>query len=171
MTPNGALVYVTHFNSDTVSVIDTSTQHCDGYCDCGRPPLWSSSDPKWRICLYSEPDQRNRLSHRHCYQYCYCYRDCGDLPAGAAVTPDSAFVYVTNVISNTVSVIDTSTNTVIDTVTVGGGPRGVAVTPDGASVYVANEMSDTVSVIDTSTNTVIDTVTVGDRPVAFGMFI
>ncbi len=40
--------------------------------------------------------------------------------------------------SNTVSVIDTATNNVTATVTVGSGPYGVAVTPDGTKVYVAN---------------------------------
>ena len=54
------------------------------------------------------------------------------------MTPDGAFVYVAGFNSNTVSVIDTATNTVTATVPVGGRPSGVAVTPDGAFVYVAN---------------------------------
>ena len=40
---------------------------------------------------------------------------------------------------NTVSVIDTATNTVIATIPVGSSPFGVAVTPDGSKVYVAND--------------------------------
>ena len=40
--------------------------------------------------------------------------------------------------SNTVSVIDTASNTVVTTVPVGTSPHGVAVTPDGKHVYVAN---------------------------------
>ena len=47
-------------------------------------------------------------------------------------------VYVANLGSNTVSVIDTATNTVTDTVNVGSYPRGVAVNPDGKKVYVTN---------------------------------
>jgi YVTN family beta-propeller protein len=73
--------------------------------------------------------------------------------------------------SNTVSVIDTTTNTVIDTVNVGTKPYGVAVTPDGTEVYVANDKENTVSVIDTDTNTVTATVSVGNLPKAFGQFI
>ena len=46
----------------------------------------------------------------------------GSQPFGVAVTPDGALVYVTNPGNNTISVIDTSTNTVIDTVTVGSTP-------------------------------------------------
>ena len=63
----------------------------------------------------------------------------GLYPDGVAVTPDGTKVYVTNYGSNTVSVIDTATNTVTATVTVGTNPRGVAVSPDGKKVYVANQ--------------------------------
>jgi YVTN family beta-propeller protein len=72
-----------------------------------------------------------------------------------AVTPDGSKVYVANSHTNTVSVIDTATNTVVGSpITVGTGPEGVAVTPDGSKVYVAN-LGGTVSVIDTATNTVV----------------
>jgi DNA-binding beta-propeller fold protein YncE len=50
-----------------------------------------------------------------------------------------------------VSVIDPSTNTVVDNVDVGNGPGGVAVSPTGADagdIYVVNTNSDTVSVIE-----------------------
>ena len=66
-----------------------------------------------------------------------------------AVTPNGAYVYVTNEGSDTVSVISTATNTVTATVTVGSGPNGVAVTPNGAYAYITNGGSDTVSVIST----------------------
>jgi len=73
-----------------------------------------------------------------------------------AVSPDGSKVYVTNTFSNsnTVSVIDTATNTVSATIPIGAS-LGVAVTPDGSKVYVANLASNTVSVIDTATNTII----------------
>ncbi len=71
--------------------------------------------------------------------------------------------YITNYGSNTVSVIDTATNTVTATIPVGIDPYGVAVTPDGSKVYVANVGSNTVSVIDTATNTVTATIPVGSR--------
>src|SRR6266481_3996176 len=83
---------------------------------------------------------------------------------GAA--PSSAQnAYITNAASNTVSVIDTATNTVTGLpIPVGILPRGVAVTPDGGKVYVANTGSNTVSVIDTATNSVVGTIPVGNGP-------
>ncbi len=71
-----------------------------------------------------------------------------------------------NSLSNTVSVIDTATNTVVATIPVGSNFLGVAITPDGTRAYVTNEeFSNTVSVIDTATNTVVATIPVGGTPV------
>ena len=95
----------------------------------------------------------------------------GDFPFGVAVHPDGSRVYVANWLSQTVSVIDTATNTVVKTVAVGDNPVGVAVHPDGSRVYVANEYSHTVSVIDTATNTVVKTVSVGVGSFPFGVTV
>ena len=46
------------------------------------------------------------------------------------------FAYVTNAGSNTVSVIDTAGNTLVDAIPIGQMPRGVAITPLGKFVYV-----------------------------------
>ena len=84
-----------------------------------------------------------------------------------AVTPDGTRAYVTNFNSNTVSVINTATNTVTATIAVGANPDGVAITPNGATIYVANSGNGTgtnVSVINTASNTVTATVTVGSGP-------
>ena len=82
----------------------------------------------------------------------------GAQPA-AALTPP--YAYVANY-GGTVSVIKTSTNKVVKTVTVGDGAAAVAIAPNGSDAYVTNDGSGTVSVIQISTNTVVKTVTVGD---------
>ena len=84
---------------------------------------------------------------------------CG-LSAGGNTTQAQTRAYVANNCSNTVTVIDTATNSVIATIPVGINPEGVAITPDGTRAYVANITSQTVSVIDTATNTVIATIPV-----------
>lgn len=56
----------------------------------------------------------------------------GTEPYGLALTPNGRKLYVTNARSNSVSVIDTSLNTVIRTIqNVGTEPRGIAITNDG----------------------------------------
>ncbi|MFY9561809.1 MAG: beta-propeller fold lactonase family protein [Terriglobales bacterium] len=78
------------------------------------------------------------------------------------------YAYVANINDNTVSVVNTSNNSVLTTVPVGDGPWGVAVNQAGSFVYVANNHDsangDSVSVISTSTNTVVATIKVGTVP-------
>ena len=97
----------------------------------------------------------------------------GDSPGQLAVSPNGTSAYVPNQGDDSVSVIDTATNTVTTTITVGDGPLWVAISPDGATAYVTHPgglpddpSGHTVSVIDTATNTVTTTVPVGDHPIA-----
>jgi len=128
-TPDGRRAYVANFGSNSVSVIDTAT-----------------------TTVVPVPDGEAIK--------------VGVVPIGLAITPDGARVYVVNVNFSPVlppplgdvSVIDTATNTVVDTVVVGAGPRAVAITPDGAHAYVTNFYDDTLSVIETATNRVVDMV-------------
>jgi YVTN family beta-propeller protein len=74
-------------------------------------------------------------------------------------------VYVTNMVSGTVSVINATTRAVIKTIPVGTEPFGCALSPDGKKLYVANQSSDDVSLIDTATDVVTKTIRpVGPKP-------
>ena len=83
------------------------------------------------------------------------------LPALGWAAP---FAYITNQLDDTVSVMDTATNTVTTTIAVGDYPDGVSVNAAGTRVYVTNAGNDTVSVINTATNAVVATVPVGGFP-------
>ncbi|MGB2692944.1 MAG: IPTL-CTERM sorting domain-containing protein, partial [Thermodesulfobacteriota bacterium] len=72
---------------------------------------------------------------------------------------------------DTVSVIETSNNSVIATIPVGDGPQGIAITPDDQFIYVVNAIDTFVSVIRTSDNTVVDEIEVGVGSIALGTFI
>ncbi len=77
------------------------------------------------------------------------------------------FAYIPNIGSDNVSVINTATDTVVATISVGDEPYGVAISPDGTKVYITNFSAagaGTVSVIDAVTNTVTNTISVGDGP-------
>jgi YVTN family beta-propeller protein len=84
--------------------------------------------------------------------------------APAHASSGDRMAYVTNAESSSVSVIDTTTNTVTATVRVGSDPISAAVSPDGSTVYVANEGSNSVSVINAATDTVTATIAVGVVP-------
>lgn len=85
----------------------------------------------------------------------------GTYPQGIAFSPSGAFAYAANYGGNTISVINTATNTVVDTVPVGIEPEYVAFNPSGTLAYVTNQGSGTVSVLSTATNSVIFTLTAG----------
>lgn len=83
------------------------------------------------------------------------------------ITPDGRYAYVANLGSGDVSVIETISNQVVDTVFIGTGsePAGLDITPDGRFAYVANFRAFTVSVINTNSNAVDRTIVVGQNPV------
>ena len=84
-------------------------------------------------------------------------------PTGLAV--NGTYAYVANQGTNTVSVINTATGTVVKTITVGSQPSAVAINPTAKRAYVANRASSTISVIDTSTNAVVGSaIRVGTSP-------
>jgi YVTN family beta-propeller protein len=51
----------------------------------------------------------------------------GDAPHGVVVSPDGKFVYVTNLLTNDVSIIDTVSDAEIGRVTVGKMPNGISI--------------------------------------------
>jgi len=83
----------------------------------------------------------------------------GSNPWRATLDPSGEFVYVSCRGADSISVIRTSDNTVVDTIPVGSNPSGLAFTPDGNFAYVGNMDDDNVMVIDCNTNTVINTIT------------
>lgn len=90
----------------------------------------------------------------------------GAAPSGLALSPDESKLVVSNQNSNTASVIDVATNSVVATVPVGAEPWGVSFSADGARAFIANFGPDTVSVLDMATLSVIDTIPVATNPIS-----
>jgi len=67
-------------------------------------------------------------------------------------------LYVTNLGSNSVTVIDRQQDRVVATIAVDQSPMGIVASPDGDKIYVANSDSGNISVIDTGLNRVINTI-------------
>ena len=70
-------------------------------------------------------------------------------PLSVAVNKFSKRVYVVNLSSDTIALINTDTNLIIDTIPVGSEPNDIAVNISKNRAYVVNRNSDTVSVIET----------------------
>jgi YVTN family beta-propeller protein len=71
-------------------------------------------------------------------------------------------IYVTD--SDNVSVINSTTHKVVDTISVGADPEGILYDPASNDVFVANSDGGTVSVISTRTNAVVANVSVDSAP-------
>ena len=79
----------------------------------------------------------------------------GGHPSGMTASKDGKFVYVANANSDTVSVIDTATDAVVETIDCkpeaklpfGTGSNAVALSPDGRTLYVANGTGNCVAVV------------------------
>jgi len=89
----------------------------------------------------------------------------GNSPVTATIEatpiPLTGLAYIANGSSNTVSVINPASNTVIATIPVGNGPGGVIASPDGTRIYLtyaADESASNLSVINTANNTVSATI-------------
>jgi YVTN family beta-propeller protein len=76
----------------------------------------------------------------------------GQAPVGVAVRHDGARAYVSNsnYPSNSVTMIDISSDSVVATLMMGTGPKGIAVNRANTRVYIADNPSNTVSGIDTT---------------------
>jgi YVTN family beta-propeller protein len=101
--------------------------------------------------------------------YDVSYIDVGDDPRGIAMSPDSTILYAANYKDDSISVIDVSTNAVINTIDLDlgdyrTGPWGVTFNNAGTLAYVTERSNDTVGVIDVATHTKIGSIAVGAGP-------
>jgi serine/threonine-protein kinase len=90
----------------------------------------------------------------------------GSSPRNIALSADGKRLYATNRDDDTVSVVDTATDEVIETMHVGkgSGPEGIALTPDGRTSFVVDNDASAVAVIDNATGAVRRTIPVSVSP-------
>lgn len=185
ITPDGKKIYISHFNDNTITVVDASSQQVQKELKVGSGIPSSSRDtsPDGKVnSMASSPDGKT-LYIANFYSASVQIMDIpsdsilGTIPVGihpraVAFSPDGSRAYVANEGSfgneppplslGSVSVIDTRSRAVVSTVAI-TFPFGLAMSPDGQSVYVV-ENDHMVSVLATATNTVVSRIPVGQRP-------
>jgi len=158
ITPDGSRLYVA--NDETITVIDTATGMVvstipprGGFSPFGVifTPDGTRAYVEDRSEFLNIIDTASNTLVAHILQS--IFHDA------LTITPDGTRIYVSNAGSNRVSVLDTSTNAVINTIPLGNfnTPTDSALTPDAARLYLPN-VQNTVSVIDTATNTLVATI-------------
>jgi YVTN family beta-propeller protein len=173
LSNDGTRLYVTHFLTGEISVIDTARREVTRVISTGL-----DSNMAQRIVLHSGGD-RAYVPHVRSRTIALLPmfddtvfpmvsvvdlvtgqlmpqerldlsldRIAVNLPFDVAFSRDGRYAYVVGLGSGDFSMIDLQTRRRVDSVDVGDGPRGIALAPDGLTAYVTNSLSGDVSVID-----------------------
>jgi YVTN family beta-propeller protein len=88
----------------------------------------------------------------------------GSRPMRVKLSPDEKRLYVSNGRAGTISVFDSHSYELLDTIKVGARPWGIGISPDGKYLFAANGPSNDVSVVDLSTNKEVSRIKAGSSP-------
>jgi YVTN family beta-propeller protein len=182
----GTLAYVTNSNSTTITVITIATNTVSAVIGGFDGPSGMVIVPNSNIAYvnnYGGPGGVGsgngttvRVVNLTTNTIVGAPITVGFAPASLAVTPNGAYVYVINYVdgnpgTGTISIIQTSSNTVVGTIPGFSGPFAIAISADGDHAYVTNFGSNnfspvgtTVTVVDLHTNRVSDTISLGTQP-------
>lgn len=138
-TPNGQEAWVTRFAASDVAIVNTASGTLTG-----------SVSTKTGGGLFG-------------------FLNWGIGANSVAFSPDGKFAYVANFITANVTIIDTATKLVVDTIRIlpnGFLSSDIAITPDGKTAVVTNLLSGNVSVLDLVNRKVAQNVTVATGPMS-----
>ena len=164
ITPDGEQAYVINEDVNNVSVMNTTSNTVVATPAVGVGPSGIAIAPDGSNA-YVANILSNSVSIINTTSFVVTSVLVGSRPRGIAISPNGSNAYVLNsgTASNSVSVINLTSNSVVATLAVGTDPAGIAITPDGAKVFVTNTVSNDVSIINTAFNTVVTT-SVGAQP-------
>jgi YVTN family beta-propeller protein len=151
VSADGSRLYVTNFASNNVSVIDTATTTVIRTIAVGNNPVGIAVSPDGTR-VYVANYASNTVSVLNPTAATPLVASVTGVagPVGLTAGPDGTLVYVANS-NDTVSVINTSTNTVVRTITTDSQPeaqlQSIAVSPDGTQVYVSDLADRTVRIL------------------------
>lgn len=123
--PSGSLVYVAGSDSQLVHVFDASTNTVVAEISVAGNPVGVALNPTGTKLYVTQPHGANTVTvidtiSRSVLRWAI---PVGIEPVGVAVNSSGTRVFVANLLSGTVSVLDTANDYVIDTISVGGGPE------------------------------------------------
>lgn len=156
--PNGAQAFVSLYNENKVAIIDTASGTTVGSIAVATPTGLAVNHAGTRLYVANNGGDSVAVIDV-ASRTVLASIPTGDGPSKFAITPNDAYVYVSNNQSgNTVSAIDAATNSVTSTIAVGTNPYSLAVHPNGNLLYVGNSQANHISVVDVATQQVVATI-------------
>jgi uncharacterized repeat protein (TIGR01451 family) len=146
----------------TVAVIDTASNTVTSNITVGHDPFAVAISPNGGFAYVTNRDDNTVSLINTTTDTVVDTLDVGDTPEGIFV--GFGQIYITNDISNSVSVYREIDFQPLATIPTGGGPLSVAVSPDGKTAIVGNDPDGTATIINTGIDTVRSTATVGSNP-------
>jgi YVTN family beta-propeller protein len=165
-TPDGKHFYVTCEYGGEIYVVDTATFTTVAQFKVEPRPRSAAfmSDGKIGFIPSESTGKLNVIDSVHFVVLKVIALPEGSRPMGVQLSPDEKSLYVSNGRAGTISVIDTHSYELRDTIKVGTRPWGIAVSPDGKFLYSANGPSNDVSVVDLATDKEVARVMAGTSP-------
>ncbi|HEX9020971.1 MAG TPA: hypothetical protein VF903_06900 [Nitrospirota bacterium] len=166
LPPSGLAGYACNRDDNTVTVFDKKSGQVMAVIATGKAPESLAFDRKLGrvyVALSGEdgidvidtldrsPRTRIRLN-------------VGDGPAELALAPDGGALVSMNIVSRTVSIIDTRSQVEAGRITVGDGPHALLMDKTGQRCYVFNAFSNTISIIDVPNRALAATISTEPRP-------
>ena len=176
VNPAGTRVYVVNSESASVSVIDTATNSAIATVPVAADPFAIAVNPAGtRVYVTHLTDVEPITASVSVVDTSNNARIASvslgrDGAAGVTVNAAGTRVYVATLLGSVV-VIDTGTNAIVDTLSVGGMLVGIAISETAKRIYVTDIWSDQVAVVDIATRLVTSRIPVGSVPAALGQFI
>jgi YVTN family beta-propeller protein len=145
-SPDGAYLYITHYDTCSVSAVNLAGGDVTAVAlrDAPLAVVFTPDGGHAYLCnvrSLTVIDTTTNDAHDI---------DTGNSPRGLQFSQDGRRAYITNFADQTLSVVDTITNSVATTLDVPGHPEAVAVSPDGEHIYVGDYWSSSVVVISVS---------------------
>ncbi len=166
--PSNRYVYVS--GGDGLSIVDTRYKSIIATIAVGTSLAGVAVHPSGAsvfVCDYGE----GAVAVVNPYTYSFSKIPVGSGPTSVVFNRSGTYAFVTNSLSDTVSVIKTATGTVVATIPVGDYPYNIDVDRSDRYLYTMNTLDNTVSVVDWKAQYVAATVPVGANPSGAGRFI
>ena len=165
-TPDGKQFYVTCEAGGDIYVVDTATYTAVAHFKVnGRPRSVAFLSAGGIGFIPSESvGELNVIDSVNAKVLKTIALPAGSRPMRVTLSPDEKRLYVSNGRAGTISVFDTHSYDLLDTIKVGTRPWGMGVSPDGKFLFTANGPSNDVSVVDLKTNKEVSRVKAGSSP-------